>query len=410
MGRVLESLRERGIELKTTSASKIVALSADFSKVDFDLGGEMMEQFRNEVSLILHVAWPVNFAINLQSFEPHLAGLKNLLDLSLAVKRSEPARFFFASSISTAENTPAPALIRDAPIEDLSCALDMGYAQSKLVGEYMVLNAARNGARSYILRIGQIVGDRQNGVWNDSEFVPSMIRSALSMKALPDLHETCSWIPVDTLASAILELDRTLKSGPKPCAVDTITPPVVYNMTNPHWFSWDDLLEELHKTSLEFKVVPVGDWLQLLRDSAASGNEKENPAVKLLDHFELRYGSTDSATVDSSKANGSKSNGTTTKVMKANAGDINGSSVNGSGVDNTTTKAAKANRSKTNGAYVNGSGTNGDSAPHPEFTGIMFDTKAILQDTAILRQPPNIIEDGYVQKFMSYWLSKWVHR
>ena len=449
MDRVLQSLKERGITLESSSECKIVALSTDLSQPDLGLTKEMMEQLKTEISLIIHLAWPVNFSIHLKSFEPHLAGLRTLLTLSLDVYRSEPARLFFASSISTAENTPPPALIADARVDDFSHALDMGYAQSKLVGEHMVLNAARSGARSYVLRIGQIVGDLQSGFWNDNEYVPSMIRSALSMKALPALNENCSWIPVDTLATAILEVSRTVQSAPKPCAIDGTNPPVVYNMCNPHVFSWDQLLEKVRRAGLEFKTVPYGDWMQLLRKSASNGDEERNPAVKLLDHFELRYSmskstsvedtgvndgkvngagpkesSIDSAAINDPKVNGtspneSKVNGVNPKVSSINGTSSNDSRVNGAGPKDSSINGAaiaplklidaNSNTGKINGTtHSDTASLNGASDPGLESLGVTFDTAAVRRDSTVLRQPPDIIEDGYVEKFMSKWLERWV--
>ncbi|KAI9716320.1 MAG: putative NRPS-like protein biosynthetic cluster [Candelaria pacifica] len=429
LDRVLQSLKERGTLLEPSSEHKIEALSTDFSQPDLGLTEKMMEELKAEVSLIIHLAWPVNFSIHLQSFEPHLAGLRTLLKLSLNVYRSEPARLFFASSISTAENTPSPALIANEPIDDFSHVLDMGYAQSKLVGEHMVLNAARNGARSYVLRIGQIVGDLQSGFWNDNEYVPSMIRSALIMKALPSLDETCSWIPVDTLATAILEISKTLRSAPKPCAIDSTNPPVVYNMCNPHLFSWDQLLEEVRDAGLEFEKVPYGDWMQLLRNSAAKGDEEQNPAVKLLDHFELRYNLSHSTRDENTGVNGGKLNGASLKESSINGttnndsfdntnpknNKINGfnpkdSKING-GIAITPLKVndAPPNANKTNGiTHSDNTSLNSANDTEPENLGITFDTRAVLRDSSVLRQPPNIIEDGYVQKFMKNWLERWV--
>ena len=448
MDRVLQSLKERGITLESSSEYKIVALSTDLSQPDLGLTKEMMEQLKSEVALILHLAWPVNFSIHLQSFEPHLAGLRTLLTLSLDVYRSKPARLFFASSISTAENTPPPALIADAPVNDFSHALDMGYAQSKLVGEHMVLNAARSGARSYVLRIGQIVGDLQSGFWNDNEYVPSMIRSALSMKALPALNENCSWIPVDTLATAILEVSRMLQSAPKPFAIDSTNPPVVYNMCNPYLFSWDQLLEEVRKAGLEFETVPYGDWMQLLRNSASNGDEEQNPAVKLLDHFELRYSMSKSTSVEITGVNDGKVNGASPKESSINGAAINNPKVNGtspndskvngvnpkdSSINGTSPDDSKVNGANPKDSSINGTaiaplkltnadynanktnGTthsdttslNGARDPGPESLGVTFATAAVLRDSMVLRQPPNIIEDGYVQKFMSKWLERW---
>ena len=429
MDRVLQSLKERGITLESSSEGKIVALSTDLSQPDLGLTKEMIEQFKTEVTLIIHLAWPVNFSIHLQSFEPQLAGLRTLLALSLDVYRSEPARLFFASSISTAENTPPPALIADAPIDDFSHALDMGYAQSKLVGEHMVLNAARSGARSYVLRIGQIVGDLQSGFWNDSEYVPSMVRSALSMKSLPALNENCSWIPVDTLATAILEVSKTVQSAPKPFAIDSTNPPVVYNMCNPHLFSWDEFLKKVRETGLEFETVPFGDWMQLLRNSASNGDEKQNPAVKLLDHFELRYSLSKKSSVEDTGVKDGKVNGASPKESNINSAAINKSKVNGTSPNDSKVNGvnpkepsirgiamaplkltdAKDTANKTNGTtHSDTTSLNSASDSGPESLGVTFDTAAVLRDSMVLRQPPKIIEDGYVQKFMSKWLERWV--
>jgi len=191
MQRILDSLKERGLEIPEAHKSKIIAFAVDLSQPGFGLDASILTKMKNEVSLIVHIAWPVHFNIHLQSFEPHIAGLYNMLQFSLSVHRPQPAQLFFCSSISTAFNTPPPASIPEAPIEDFTRASSMGYAQSKLVGEHIVRNAAQAGARSYILRIGQIVGDARNGVWNDKEFIPSMIRSALTLKALPTLQEVC---------------------------------------------------------------------------------------------------------------------------------------------------------------------------------------------------------------------------
>lgn len=382
MGRVLASLKERGIELDAASKAKIIALSADFSRRDLGVGDKMMEQFKSEVSLIIHLAWPVNFSIPLQSFEPHLVGLQTLLSLSLAVYSPEPARIFFASSISTAENTPTPAVIPNAPIENFNHAINMGYAQSKLVGEHMVLNAARNGARSYVLRIGQIVGDRQNGAWNDTEFIPLMIRSALTLKSLPSLGEDCSWFPVDLMATTILEIDKTLQTAPRPCTLNRTTPPIIYNLSNPHIFTWHQFLVELQSAGLDFTAVPYGEWLEGLRDSAARGEVDRNPAVKLIDHFEERHVLSERTSASSGsdvKPNGANANGTQSSGVKKNGAESNG-------------VKSKAIKTDTPARIV----------------GVTFDTKAMLQDSRILRQPPNIIKDGYVRKFLSTWLKKWV--
>lgn len=188
--RVLESLHRRKLEIGPIGERKIIPITTDWDRSLFGIDDlALMEKLRDQVTLIVHIAWPVNFNIHLQSFVPQLERLRDLLDLSLSVRRPEPARLLFCSSISTAYNTPTPAIIPDAAIEDLGQAASTGYAQSKLAAEHIVLNATRRGARAYVLRIGQVVGDTSHGLWNDNEFIPSVIRSALTLQTLPRLEE-----------------------------------------------------------------------------------------------------------------------------------------------------------------------------------------------------------------------------
>lgn len=233
----------------------------------------------------------MNFNLGIRSFEEqHIKGLHNLVQFSLSVSTPAPARFFFCSSIATALGNHPSATISETPISDLKAALPQGYARSKLVSEHIVCNAARDaGALTRILRIGQIVGDGKLSLWNDTEAIPLIIRSALTLKALPALDEAESWLPVDTLAMTILDL-AGISTGAIPASDSNID--LVYNLENPHTFSWTStLLPELQRSGLEFSIVPVTDWSQKLRDYEKNGGDPgRNPAIKLIDHFESMYG------------------------------------------------------------------------------------------------------------------------
>ncbi|OGE48042.1 hypothetical protein PENARI_c033G04572 [Penicillium arizonense] len=199
------SLFERGLLLSPEQTSKVVALNGALDRPDFCLDpvGKTFHRMLDSVSLVIHTAWPVNFNLPLAQFEPHLRGLYHLIMFSLSVRRLEPAVMLFCSSIPTALGASWATIEEEAV--DLNSAL-MGYGQSKLVGERMVSLARRSGARAYSLRIGQVSGHSKKGLWNDSEAIPSMIRSALTLRALPELRRTCSWVPVDKLATVMLEL------------------------------------------------------------------------------------------------------------------------------------------------------------------------------------------------------------
>ncbi|KAL8965587.1 MAG: hypothetical protein Q9197_006448, partial [Variospora fuerteventurae] len=342
--RVRRSLADRNLQLDT---SKTTALTSDLSDPVLGLDEATYAKIRSSVTHIIHAAWPVNFQLPLSSFESHVQGLHNLLDLSLSTPYTTSAKLLFCSSVSTALGTPPPATIPEAIIEDLDHAVKMGYGQSKLVSEHVVAAAVADaGARACVLRIGQIVGDTKFGTWNDAEAIPSIVRSALTMGVLPELKMACGWLPVDTVADVILELgsvgaavvtaqreeqhllpdgdsgtDRRsngteVNSGntqantipvngalkeEKEEEEDEEENPMrlVYNITSPRRpFSWTtEFLPALRASGLEFATVPAEEWLARLRSLSSStptlaqekraSDPEANPALKLLPYYEL---------------------------------------------------------------------------------------------------------------------------
>ena len=84
-------------------------------------------------------------------------------------------------------------MIAEAHVPELAHAQNMGYARSKLVTERIVKAAAeQTGMVATVLRVGQIIGDSEQGIWNTTEAIPLMIQSAVTMGALLALDEVCS--------------------------------------------------------------------------------------------------------------------------------------------------------------------------------------------------------------------------
>lgn len=296
---ILRSLVSKRLTVTKSDASKIVALESQLDQADLGLDPCTLDKMRQSVSLIIHTAWPVNFTLPLASFESHIQGLYNLINLAQSVDAPTPAVVLFCSSISTTLASPASE-IAETPL-GVESALSMGYSLSKWVGEQIVRRSRSVGAHAYSLRIGQISGHSQWGLWNDSEAIPLLIRSALTLGVLPAMDISCAWLPVDQLAQGILEiaascLERAETTcDDRECSTDGRTDcsdedGSVYNIVNPHPFPWATLLDQLQQHGLKFNVVPFATWLQLLEASAGRREEKTNPAVKLIHHYRKTYG------------------------------------------------------------------------------------------------------------------------
>jgi thioester reductase-like protein len=144
-----------------------------------------------------------------------------------------------------------------------------------------------------VLRIGQLSGDRTSAIWNDTEAIALMVRSALTVGALPALNEQPSWLPVDACAEAVAELAL---SGPKgtesPADSD-----LVYHLVNPRTFNWAaDFLPALKRCAAlpAFDIVSPQEWLRRLAGSEQDASK--NPSIKLLDFWQAKYGKAVAAT------------------------------------------------------------------------------------------------------------------
>ncbi|KAG1862520.1 L-aminoadipate-semialdehyde dehydrogenase [Suillus subalutaceus] len=262
---------------------RVKALACDLSTDMLGLQSNMYNEIATRATLIIHNAWAVNFNLGISSFEPHIRGAVNLINLALASPHPRPADFYFASSISAVGAWRGPDSIPEAITDDPSVAQGLGYAQSKWITEKLCQVASQQTPiRAGVLRIGQMVGDSQNGVWNETEAISLIIKCADTIGILPNLEESVSWLPVDYAAKVILDLvnipPQHLPLGECP----------VWNVIHPKFVQWTSILSSLQHSGLKFKALPRHEWMKALRASPI--DEVNNPSRKLLTFFENKYG------------------------------------------------------------------------------------------------------------------------
>jgi len=261
--RTIDSLKARGVDVPV---DRVESFTADLTRPDFGLDPEVLRG----VNLVIHNAWSVNFNMGVSSFQNQMQGARNLLDFSF----KSNARFFFVSSVSAAVRSGS--VVTESHLGRLTDAQETGYARSKLVAERLCLHAQRAGLDARVLRVGQIVGDTRRGQWNATEAIPLMIRSAISIGALPALGDTLTWLPIDVVAKVMVEICHSQKRHD------------VYHVVNPKSFNWTkDLLPMLRSAGLRFERVSPQEWLERLASS--DPDPAVNPTIKLLDFFRTKY-------------------------------------------------------------------------------------------------------------------------
>ncbi|CAO1638193.1 unnamed protein product [Sympodiomycopsis kandeliae] len=207
----------------------------------------------SEVSVV-HAAWTVNFALSLKSFEAdNIQGLFNLLCFALEQGISS---FVFCSSLASVLSSPGRIL--EEVSQSPSTAGKVGYSQSKWVSELLCSHTNLN---IKIARLGQLSSDTTNGIWNETEAWPLLIRtgSAQEIGSLPLINQRIDWLAVDIAADTLVDLVSSEKGVYHICLPTD-------NMSDIP--NWNDLLSWLHNAGLQFKSVSKEEWLTAVRKNS----------------------------------------------------------------------------------------------------------------------------------------------
>ena len=288
--RVNKALVQRRLtSLETPASNEIEALQCKLSDGRLGLDAETYKRIASEATVVMHVAWSVNFRMKLRSFVPdNIAGVRHLIDFALACP-SVP-KLVFCSSVasvmaylSTAEGRANIGAIPEKIIDDPTAATTLGYSQSKWVAEQICAHAAASTALSgkiAVVRVGQLSGDTVHGVWNAKEAWPMMLSSVRETGFLPDLpNEALDWLAVDTAATALVQAAESLATNENSTAVCHV---LNENRTP----TWADMLTWLRKLE-KFQTVAPSEWVQKLQQLADKGSD--NLALGLLDFWRTAY-------------------------------------------------------------------------------------------------------------------------
>ncbi|KAI1788607.1 acetyl-CoA synthetase-like protein [Ganoderma leucocontextum] len=276
MDRQLESFRTRGLEEDLLKSVKLVMVEAELDIPGFGLDDGLLSEIRDSVTHIMHNAWKVDFNLALPSYEVDLKAVRNLIQLSLGSSSVSPPRIQFISSVGVLRNCGLQQPIHEEPL-DPSSALGNGYSEAKWIAECILCNVAeQHNVPISIVRLGQVCGDR-SGYWNEKEWFPAMIKSALSTRCLPDLEAVVSFIPSYPSARAFVEMRNS--------------PSLILHLSHPRPVPWHTLMVPIAE-ELRVPLVPFPDWLASLEkcdnetlDVRHIEWTRNNPALRLLGLF-----------------------------------------------------------------------------------------------------------------------------
>ncbi|KAI0265422.1 acetyl-CoA synthetase-like protein [Gloeopeniophorella convolvens] len=282
-GRHLSAFTQRGLDATLLASKKLVYIEGDLSKPTFGLSRELYDEIHQSVTHVVHNAWKINLNLSLASFEDGISGVRALVDFSITSPLPQPPHLLFVSSISVFINFDNKGSVAEEALPDPKIAVGTGYSESKWIAERILDAAAeRTELRPAVVRLGQVCGDA-SGTWNESEWFPSLVKSALTLGCLPSLDGTVSWITAPDAAAAMLEMSR----------VATTPASHTLHVAHPRGVPFDALVGPIART-LGVPLAPYSAWLAALARAAeeqthsAAALERAQtatPALRLLEFF-----------------------------------------------------------------------------------------------------------------------------
>ncbi|KIK55489.1 hypothetical protein GYMLUDRAFT_99487 [Collybiopsis luxurians FD-317 M1] len=279
----LERFEDKGLDIDLLSSGKLVHLEGESSQSKLGLADDVYHKLQDDLTVVIHNAWRLDFNLSLSSFEPHVCGTRNLIDLARSSRHASTLRFLFTSSVGSAQSWDSNSLgpYPERVVLDPQYAVGSGYGESKYVSERIL---AKSGLHVSSFRIGQITGSSPSGAWAMSDWLPMMIKSSLAIGVLPDAEGPISWAPVDAIAEAILDVAFAKEYAP-----------LAINVVHPYPVSWTSVMQAVLESLISQKRLPPGSlrlvpfqtWVATLEKYAASASAdkmaNEIPAMKIIE-------------------------------------------------------------------------------------------------------------------------------
>ncbi|KAI4603487.1 putative NRPS-like protein biosynthetic cluster [Pestalotiopsis sp. 9143b] len=281
------AMKERGLD-ETYGGGKAEFHHVDISRSDFGLPRDVYQRLLAEADRFIHNAWPVNFNITVETFEPHLRGVRHVADF--ATRADKRVAVVFISSIGTADRWDASrGPVPERRIDEVDLASG-GYGRSKMVGAFILEDAAKVGDfPAANIRVGQIAGpEAEAGAWNRQEWFPSIVASSLHLKALPrdlGIMNQVDWTPVERIAGLVLEVLGVAQQN-RPEDISGY-----YHGVNPSHTTWPELapaVQEFYGKDRLPELVSFKEWVGRLEKTQAEdmSSMDSNPGIKLLDSYQ----------------------------------------------------------------------------------------------------------------------------
>ncbi|KAF9441936.1 acetyl-CoA synthetase-like protein [Macrolepiota fuliginosa MF-IS2] len=283
--------QDRDLPTELLNSGKVAFVQVDLSRPDLGLSTTKYDELCSSLTHVIHAAWELNFNWGIERFERvHIAGVRHLIDLSIASTLPASPRVIFMSSIGAVSKHDPDNLVPEEPLDDPSFIGSNGYGESKFVSEHVLNTAATtSGVPVTVIRSGQIAGSSIDGYWAPTEYIPTIFRSSKILAKVPNKLPDTRWLPADYCGKAVVDFALHSKEHLQ-----------YYHLENPTSTPWSTIVRLFTSASkANIMAVDTQEWLAAVEKASKDG--ADIPAALLL-QFYSEYSSGSSVHLGTAKA------------------------------------------------------------------------------------------------------------
>ncbi|KXN82909.1 L-aminoadipate-semialdehyde dehydrogenase large subunit [Leucoagaricus sp. SymC.cos] len=245
-----------GLDVDVLKSNKLRFVEGDLSEKHLSISEDLYDEV-NSVLLIIYNSWRLDFNLSLASFELHVHGVQNLIDLARSGRYSSTLHFIFTSSIASVQSWdskqgPYP----EAIVHKSKYAVGTGYGESKYVAERILEHSSLNICS---LRIGQLGRNTVIGAWAVLDWFSILVKSSVTLGGLPSAPGVISWLPMDKAAQSILDLCFTKEKIP-----------FAVNLIHPRPVAWNQVIKAIQGALVDLLgidptsllMIPLPKWIE----------------------------------------------------------------------------------------------------------------------------------------------------
>ena len=251
-----------------TLDKRVVVVLGDLGLPRFGLSEQQFGHLATSVDVIYHNGAFVNLIYPYSALRSvNVLGTQEILKLASQIK-VKPVHFISTLDVfQTPYYAGLKAILEDDDLSRVEGLAD-GYAQTKWVGEKLMMAANKRGIPTSIYRPGMITGDSQTGAAQTNDLIGRLIRGLIEMGKAPELDLQMSLTPVDYVSKAIVHLSQQPASLGK-----------AFHLVSPNAVSLPDIVTAIQSFGYPMQWTDYPQWqAELLKVTS----EQENALTPLM--------------------------------------------------------------------------------------------------------------------------------